>query len=169
MKSNVVTSIEAPFYVNPLTQLWRTLEDSHILKVFKIFENFQIGKDCNDANLGVSGRWTNIFHLIFHEVKIEELLQWTFAHNCWDVFPNFFHFEHLPIWCVLWWLEGGKTLVGFEVDYNGNGLGPSWWWQFLAKVGWFFAKEFTTLGLSLKLKMWLPYSGAPLKVHLFNS
>jgi hypothetical protein len=38
MKSNVVAAIKAPFYVNPLTRLWRTLEDSHILKVFEIFK-----------------------------------------------------------------------------------------------------------------------------------
>jgi hypothetical protein len=36
MKSNVVTPMEVSFYVNPLTQLWQTLETSHILRVFKI-------------------------------------------------------------------------------------------------------------------------------------
>ncbi len=30
LKSNVVTTMEAPFHVNPLTQLWRTLEAFHI-------------------------------------------------------------------------------------------------------------------------------------------
>jgi len=32
MKSNVAITIEAPFHVNPLTQLWHTLEASHILQ-----------------------------------------------------------------------------------------------------------------------------------------
>jgi hypothetical protein len=59
MKSNVVATMEAPFYVNPLTRLWRTLKASHILKVLKILGIlgiFQIGKDCYYASLGVSGR-----------------------------------------------------------------------------------------------------------------
>ncbi len=75
MKSNVVAAMEVPFYVNSLMQLWRTLKASHILKVFKIlgfFGIFQIGRNCNDASFGVNGRRTNIFDLIFHEVKIEE-------------------------------------------------------------------------------------------------
>jgi hypothetical protein len=59
MKSNVVATMEAPFYVNPLTWLWRTLEVSHILRAFKILgilEIFQIGKDCNNVSLGVNRR-----------------------------------------------------------------------------------------------------------------
>jgi hypothetical protein len=32
MKSNVVATMEAPFHVNPLTWLWKTLEASHILR-----------------------------------------------------------------------------------------------------------------------------------------
>jgi hypothetical protein len=59
MKFNVVAAMEAPFYVNLLMQLWRTLEVSHILRVFKIlgiFGIFQIDKNCNDASFGVSGR-----------------------------------------------------------------------------------------------------------------
>jgi hypothetical protein len=42
MKSNVVATMEVPFYVNPLTQLWRTLKASHILRVFKILGFFGI-------------------------------------------------------------------------------------------------------------------------------
>jgi len=59
MKFNVVAAMEAPFYVNLLMQLWRTLEVSHILRVFKILEIFgifQIDRNCNDASFGVSGR-----------------------------------------------------------------------------------------------------------------
>jgi hypothetical protein len=32
MKSNATTTMEAPFHINPLTWLWRTLEASHILR-----------------------------------------------------------------------------------------------------------------------------------------
>ncbi len=71
--------------------------------------NSHIGKNSNTTSAKVSGKWMHIFHIIFHEVKIEKLLQWTLTHNCWDVFPNFFHFEHLPIQRMFWWLEGAKT------------------------------------------------------------
>jgi len=59
MKSTAIVAMEASFYVNPLTWLQRTLEASHILRVLEILEIleiFQIGKDCNDASLGVSGK-----------------------------------------------------------------------------------------------------------------
>jgi hypothetical protein len=34
MQFNIVTAMEAPFHVNPLTWLWRTLEASRILQLF---------------------------------------------------------------------------------------------------------------------------------------
>ncbi len=106
MKSNVAITMEAPFHVNPLTQLWRTL-----VKAYQILKHsfFQMNKYCNSASVRVSGGWKNIFYPFLYEVKIKELPQWTLAHYCWDVFPNILHFEHLPVWRLLWWLEGSKT------------------------------------------------------------
>ncbi len=103
MKSNIAIAMEAPFHVNPLTQLWRTL-----VKAFRILKHsfFQTNKDCNSASVGVSGGWKNIFYPFLYEVKIEELPQWILAHCCWDVFPNILHFEHLLKWHLLWWLKG---------------------------------------------------------------
>ncbi len=76
--------------------LWHDFGKHWRLPQAFISEIFQVGKDSNGESAGISGRWMHIFHIIFHEVKIEESLQWKFAHICWDVFPNILHFEHLP-------------------------------------------------------------------------
>jgi len=55
MKSNVVTAMEVPFYVDPLTQLWQTLEVSHILRVFKILGIFGICQLIEIAMMQVLG------------------------------------------------------------------------------------------------------------------
>jgi hypothetical protein len=60
------------------------------LKAF-IPKNFQTSKNCNDPSAMVSGRWTYIFHLFFHEIEVEKLPQWTSTHCCWDVFLDFLH------------------------------------------------------------------------------
>jgi len=86
------------------------------------------------------------FPLFFHEFKIEKPPQWT--HGCWYVLLNFIDFECFPIWHMFWWLKGVKSYARFELEYNGNGLGPFWRWKILAKVGWFFKKEIIKLGLT---------------------
>jgi hypothetical protein len=88
--------------------LWHNFGGFSHLEAF-IFRMFQVGKDNINASARVSGRWMHIFHIIFHEVKIEELPQWTPTQNYWDVFPTIFHFEHLPIQHMFWWLKGVKT------------------------------------------------------------
>ncbi len=61
MKSNATITMEAPFHVNPLTRLWRTL-----VEAFRISRHsfFQTSKDCNSASVGVSGGWKNIFYVL---------------------------------------------------------------------------------------------------------
>jgi hypothetical protein len=61
--------------------LWHNFGGFSHLEAF-ISGMFQVGKDNISASARVNGRWTHIFHIIFHEVKIEESLQWTPARNC---------------------------------------------------------------------------------------
>jgi hypothetical protein len=54
MKSNVTTMMEAPIHVNPLTTLENIKGFLH-LEAF-ILGLFQVDRDNNSANVGVSGR-----------------------------------------------------------------------------------------------------------------
>jgi hypothetical protein len=112
MKSNVVAAMEVPFYVNPLTRLWWTLEVSHILKVFEILESSKFFKLANIAMMQVLGSMEDeqtFSTLSFMKSKMRNRLNEHLHTIVGMYYQIFFHFEHLPIWRVLWWLEGGKT------------------------------------------------------------
>jgi hypothetical protein len=69
MKANVVSTMEPLIFVNPFTQLWRTLSILKVLwntmlKYFKLVEIFIV-------RVGEHGGWENAFNFIFHEVQLQ--------------------------------------------------------------------------------------------------
>jgi hypothetical protein len=63
LQSNVVATMEAPFHVNPLTQLWRILEASYILQ-HSFLEFFKLAKIAIVQMLGsMENEWTFSFFL----------------------------------------------------------------------------------------------------------
>jgi hypothetical protein len=102
MKSNVATANVGSTSCQSFNATLINIGGFLYLKAF-ICIYFQTSKNWNGANVKVNGRWMNIFHLLFHEIKVEELFQWAPKHCCWDVFPNFLHFEYHLIWHNLRW------------------------------------------------------------------
>ncbi len=96
MKSNAIVVIEALVHVNPFTQLWRMLEASCILK-HSFLECLKLAKITLMQVLGLMEDEHTFSTLTFMKSKLRNCLNEQPAHDCWDVFPTFCHFEHLPI------------------------------------------------------------------------
>ncbi len=62
MSFNVFVAMDAPFHMKLFEiWLWRTLEAFHISRHW----NFQTNKYYKGASVGISERWTNLFHRLF--------------------------------------------------------------------------------------------------------
>jgi hypothetical protein len=136
--------MEAPFHMK-LFEIFLARIGGFLHLKASIHWNFQTNKYYKGASVGIRGRWTNLFHPLFLDIKVEELPQWACLHT---IIPKiyilwmFFHMMHILM------IRGTKYLNKLWIRFSWQWFSVALWqWQHLAKVGWLFIKEVMALDL----------------------